>query len=87
MDKQLLIKVDDSKFSTGMVLDLMDLQSKLTGENASQALRAMVTLLQEAVVSIEYDGKAMGSLLELPFRKLQAAMSQIMDVVNQTDPN
>jgi len=87
MDKAILVQVDNEKLSTGTVLDLMDLQSQLTGDGAAGAMRKMVDLLQTAVVSIEYDGKPVASLLDLPFRKLQPAIGQIMAVVNETDPN
>lgn len=87
MDKPISIKVNDEKLSTGAVLDLMDLQSQLSGDNPSRAMRQMVELLQTAVIDIEYDGQKVESLMQLPFRKLQPAISQIMAAVNQTDPN
>ena len=87
MDKAILVRVDNDKLSTGAVLDLMDLQTQLTGDGAAGAMRKMVDLLQTAVVSIEYDGKPVSSLIDLPFRKLQPAISQIMAVINETDPN
>lgn len=87
MDKPIWIKVDDEKLSTGAVLDLMDLQSQLSGDNPGGAMRKMVEILQTAVIDIEYDGQKVESLVQLPFRKLQPAISQIMAAVNQTDPN
>ena len=50
-------------------------------------MRQMVELLQTAVIDIEYDGQKVESLMQLPSRKLQPAISQIMAAVNQTDPN
>lgn len=87
MDKAIAIKIDEEKLSTGLVLDLMEFQAQLSGDAPHRALRDMIALLQSVVVEIDYGGARLEELTQLPFRRLQAAISQIMATVNQTDPN
>lgn len=87
MDKAIAIKIDEEKLSTGLVLELMEFQSQLSGDAPHRALGSMIELLQSVVVDIQYGEAHLDKLTQLPFRKLQSAIGQIMASVNQTDPN
>lgn len=87
-EKQLKVSVDDDKLDTGTVLELMELQEALSGDKPASAMRRMIELLQPAVLSIEYGGAPLDTLLKVPFKQLQTALSQIMGALSgQADPN
>ena len=86
-EKTISIQVDDERFTTGMMLQLMELQSQLSGSEPHVALSKMIAMLQNVVTDIQYGGEHFDSLIQLPFRHLRTTMSQIMESVTKTDPN
>ena len=86
-EKTISIQVDDEKFTTGMMLELMGLQSQLSGSEPHAALGKMISMLQNVVTSIQYGDDHLDNLTQLPFRHLKTTMSQIMESVTKTDPN
>jgi len=87
MDKTISVQVDEERFTTGMMLELMELQPQLAGNDPHVALGKMLTLLQTVVTEIKYGEESLSTLKDLPFRQLRPVMTKIMAAVNQTDPN
>ena len=86
-EKTISIQVDEEKFTTGMMLELMELQPQMSGSESHVALGKMIALLQSVIVDIKYGDDHFDNLMQLPFRQLRNTMSQIMAAVTQTDPN
>lgn len=83
----LKVTVNQDGLTTGQMLELMELQGRLQSENSAGALRQMIELLQTSIMRIEYDGRELPALLDVPFVQLRPAMEQIMRQLNGTDPN
>lgn len=83
----LKLSVDDEALTTGSVLELMQLQSALRGPEPAPALQRMIELLQPAVTAIEYKGKSLSNLMEVPFKHLKTAVEAVMGSIGKTDPN
>lgn len=88
--EDLTLTIDDDQLTTGRVLELMQLQGALRGADPEQqagALQRMVDLLQPTVTAINYKGKSLTSLADVPFKHLRRAVELVMGAIGRTDPN
>lgn len=88
--EDLTLTIDDDALTTGRVLELMQLQGALRGadpEQQADALARMVALLQPTVTAINYKGRALANLNDVPFKHLRRAVELVMGAIGKTDPN